>query len=188
MARCLQQVQAEQRKDKDLVKIIEFLTKQTMPTDPQGAKVVHNMATKGYMVVDGIQYYEGEEVPSRQCLVVPVHLRQKILDEYHDLHFSEHFVVKKMSQKLSQYFFWKGLKSDIYKSCVTCAFVRGQGNHGRPPLVSIPVGGPFDCVGMDFMELDVTQDGNRYALVFQDHLTKWPEVYALSNRKAKTVA
>ena len=138
MARCLQQVQAEQRKDKDLVKIIEFLTKQTIPTDPQEAKIVLNMATKGYMVVDGILYYEGEEVPSRQCLVVPVHLRQKILDEHHDLPFSGHFAAKKMSQKLSQYFFWKGLKSDIYKkcsSCVTCASVRGQGNHGRPPLV-----------------------------------------------------
>ena len=38
------------------------------------------------------------------------------------------------------------------------------------------------------MELDVMQDGNRYALVFQDYLTKWPEMYALSNRKAETVA
>ena len=71
---------------------------------------------------------------------------------------------------------------------VTCASVRGQGNHGRPPLVSISLGGPFDCVGMDFVELDVMQDGNRYALVFQDYLTKWPEMYALSNRKAETVA
>ena len=50
------------------------------------------------------------------------------------------------------------------------------------------MGGPFDCVGMDFVELNVTQDGNRYALVFQDYITKWPEVYALSNRKAETVA
>ena len=75
LARCLQQVQAKQRKDKDLVKIIEFLTKQTIPTGPQEAKVVLNMATKGYMVMDGILYCEGEEVPSRQHLVVPVHLR-----------------------------------------------------------------------------------------------------------------
>ena len=55
-------------------------------------------------------------------------------------------------------------------------------------MVSIPVEGPFDCVGMDFMELDVTQDGNKYTLVFQDYLTKWPKVYVLSNRKAETVA
>ena len=54
LARCLQQLQAEQRKDKDLVNILEFLTKQTILTDPQEAKVVLNMATKGYMVMDGI--------------------------------------------------------------------------------------------------------------------------------------
>ena len=127
------------------------------------------------MVVDGILYYEGEEVPSGQCLVVPVHLRQNILDEQHDLPFSGHFAVKQMSQKLCQYFFWKRLKSDVYKkysSCITCASVGGQGNHGRPLLVNIPVGEPFDCVGMDFVELYVTQDGNRYTLVFQDYLTK----------------
>ena len=69
-----------------------------------------------------------------------------------------------------------------------CASVKGQGNRGILPLVNIPVGGPFDCVGMDFVELDVSHDGNRYALVIQDYLTKWPEGYALSNRKAETVA
>ena len=75
------------------------------------------MAAKGYMVVDGILYYEGEEALNRQHLVVPVHLRQKILDEHHDLPFSGHFAAKKMSQKFSQYFFWKGLKSNVYKKC-----------------------------------------------------------------------
>ena len=38
---------------------------------------------------------------------------------------------------------------------------------------------------MDFVELHVSHAGNRYALVI---LTKWLEVYALSNRKAETVA
>ena len=41
---------------------------------------------------------------------------------------------------------------------------------------------------MDFVELDKTTDGNKYALVFQDYLSKWPEVYALPDRKAETVA
>lgn len=49
-------------------------------------------------------------------------------------------------------------------------------------------GGPFDCVGMDFVELDMSKRGNWYALVFQDYLSKWPEVYALADRKATTVA
>ena len=56
------------------------------------------------------------------------------------------------------------------------------------PLVRIPVGGSFGCVGINFVELDVTQDGNRYVLVYQDYLTKWPKVCARSNRKTETVA
>ena len=78
------------------------------------------MAAKGYMVVDGILYYEGEEALNRQHLVVPVHLRQKILDEHHNFPFSGNFAAKKMSQKLSHRFIWKGLKSDIYKKCSSC--------------------------------------------------------------------
>ena len=83
------------------------------------------------------------------------------------------------------------MKGDIYKkcgSCVTCASVSGQGNRERPALVSIPVGGPFECIGMDFIEMDCSRKGNRYALVIQDYLTKWPEVYPLPDRKAETVA
>ena len=41
---------------------------------------------------------------------------------------------------------------------------------------------------MDFVELDISKQGNRYALVFQDYLSKWPEVYAFADRKATTVA
>ena len=55
-------------------------------------------------------------------------------------------------------------------------------------MVSIPVGDAFECVGMDIIELECSKDGNRYALVFQDYLSKWPEVYAVTDRKAETVA
>ena len=38
---------------------------------------------------------------------------------------------------------------------------------------------------MDFKELDESVDGNRYALVFQDYLTKWPEVFAVKAQAAQ---
>jgi len=41
---------------------------------------------------------------------------------------------------------------------------------------------------MDFKEFDVSKKGNRYALVFQDYLTKWPEVFPVADRTAQTVA
>jgi len=90
-----------------------------------------------------------------------------------------------------EYYHWDGMSAQIYKkcaSCIVCASVKGQGFRGKPPLVKIPVGGVFECVGVDFVELDLSSSGNRYALVFQDYLSKWPEVHTVSNRKAETVA
>ena len=57
-----------------------------------------------------------------------------------------------------------------------------------PELHSIPVGETFACIGMDFKEMDESYDKNRFALVFQDYLSKWPEVYAVADRTAQTVA
>ena len=124
------------------------------------------------------------------CQIDVSHLRDRVIDEHHDLVFAGNFATKKIAQRISQYFYWRGLKSQVYKkceSCVTCASVRGQGHQGRPPLVSIPVGGAFECIGMDFIELECSKAGNKYALVLQDYLTKWPEVYAVPNRKVETV-
>ena len=36
--------------------------------------------------------------------------------------------------------------------------------------------------------MDESFDNNRYALVFQDYLSKWPEVYVVADRTAPTVA
>lgn len=83
------------------------------------------------------------------------------------------------------------MRRDVHQkcsSCVVCASVQGQERKVRPPLKSIPVGGPFECISMDFKQMDVSHSGNRYALVFQDYLTKWPEVYPVPDRSASTVA
>ena len=41
---------------------------------------------------------------------------------------------------------------------------------------------------MDIKEFDVSTKGNRYVLVFQDYLTKWPEVYPIPDHQVRTVA
>lgn len=65
---------------------------------------------------------------------------------------------------------------------------KGQGRRSKPPLKSIPVSGPFECIAMDFKEMDLSRSGKKYALVFQEYLTKWPEVYAVKDRTSPTVA
>ena len=45
------------------------------------------------------------------------------------------------------------------------------------PLSPTPVAGPFDRVGVDIIQFPQSHDGNKYAVVFVDYLTKWTEVF-----------
>ena len=77
---------------------------------------------------------------------------------------------------------------EYYRSCVECAIVKGTGRVHKPPLHPIPVQRPFQIIGVDVMELPVTQQGNRYVIVFRDFLTKWPLVYPAPDQKSIRIA
>ena len=55
----------------------------------------------------------------------------------------------------------------------------------QTPLKPIPVHRPFQKIGVDVMELPCTERGNKYVIVFQDMLTKWPMVYAVPDQKVE---
>ena len=74
------------------------------------------------------------------------------------------------------------------RACLVCATRKGPGRRAQPPLQSIPIGGPFHRVGVDVLQLPPTFDGNKYAIVFMDYFTKWPEVFAAADQSATTIA
>ncbi len=43
-------------------------------------------------------------------------------------------------------------------------------------------------VGVDILEMPLTENGNRYIVVFLDYLTKWVEAFALPNQTSETIA
>jgi hypothetical protein len=50
-------------------------------------------------------------------------------------------------------------------------------------------GAPFERIAMDVAgPFPVSATGNKYVLVVMDYFSKWPEVYAIPNQEAKTVA
>jgi len=63
-----------------------------------------------------------------------------------------------------------------------------QGKQTKPRLHSIQVSGSFHCIGMDYKEMDLSKSGSHYALVFQDYLTKWPELDTVADHKATIMA
>ena len=38
------------------------------------------------------------------------------------------------------------------------------------------------------LQLPLSYDGNKYAVVFMDYLTKWCEVFAVADQTAQTIA
>ena len=65
-----------------------------------------------------------------------------------------------------------------------CAIVSGSGRISKPPLHPNLVQRPYQIVGVDVMDLPLTESGNRHVVVFQDFLTKWPLVYPVPDQKA----
>ena len=101
-----------------------------------------------------------------------------------------HLREMKIYSQLQKHYWWPNMRADIRKwcqSCLVCAS-RHVGQAQKPPLSPIPVAGPFDCIGVDIIQFPCSYDGNKYAVVFMDYLTKWPEVFAIADQKAETVA
>ena len=149
----LVKVQEEQHQDEELSDLIKYLEGKVLPDCPMRRQKVLTTAQQGYYVIDGMLYFESAEVPDRRRLVVPTHLHKRIVDEHHDPVFAGHFSVKKLLGKLKRTYYWHGMRQDVHQkcaSCVVCASVQKQERKVRPPLKSIQVGSPFECIGMDF--------------------------------------
>ena len=98
----LAKVQKEQRQDEELGDLIEYLETKVLPEGEVRRQKVLVSAQHGYYIVDGILYFESTEVPDRRRLVVPTHLRQRIVDEHHDPVFAGHFSEKKITWKIKE--------------------------------------------------------------------------------------
>ena len=69
------------------------------------------------------------------------------------------------------------------RSCPECVTVSGSGKLVKPPLHPIPIQRPFQILGVDVMDLPITEKGNKHVVVFQDYFTKWPLVYPVPDQK-----
>ena len=74
------------------------------------------------------------------------------------------------------------------KACPECVVATGNGRTIKPPLHPIPVSRPFQILGIDIMDLPLTERGNKHVIVIQDLFTKWPLVFAVPDQKTSRIA
>ena len=155
----------------------------------KGKKQVSELAQ--FALIDGVLWYVDSARGGISRLVVPKSMQQKLLEETHSGPYAGHFAAKSLYDKLARRYWWRGMYVDVYKhcrGCLTCASYRGGGRRTKPPLMPIKVGGPFERVGVDILEMPLTMDGNRYVVVFLDYLTKWVEAFAMPDQTSETIA
>lgn len=176
-----------QHQDLQLRPLILFQEKGSLPDDPVEAKVVVASQTQ-YTLIDGVLYHVKSDGSLR--IVPPQGERRVLFDDVHSGAFGAHLGDVKTYSTLSRHYWWPRMRSDIAtwsKSCLVCA-TRYVGKPTKPYLTPIPVGGPFDRVGVDVLQLPKSSKGNQYAVVFIDYLTKWPEVFATRDQTSLTIA
>ena len=180
-------LRSHQQSDPDLQKIFKYLEDGILPKEEKVARELV-LSKPQYTIQEGILYHVEPDKTLR--IIPPASHREKLFHETHDGPFSAHLREAKIHSQLSKHFWWPHMRRDISqwcRACLTCAS-RNIGKVAKPPLTPIPVGGPFDRVGVDVLQLPRTKRGNKYAVVFMDYLTKWPEVYATQDQTAPTIA
>ena len=180
----------EQAKDPELQEIVLFLRVGELPPVEKRARQIALQASLFTLEGDVLFYIDPKQDHCKRVVVLQ-HLRVQLLAENHSSMMGGHFVGRKMYGALVRHWWWSGMYSDTLRfarGCPECAVVSGGSRPHRPPLHPIPVQRPFQIVGVDVMELPLTEDGNRYVLVFQDFLTKYPLVFPMLDQKAIRIA
>ena len=110
-------------------------------------------------------------------IVLPESVVPVVLNHLHDDPLGGHFGVKKTLGRVRERYYWHNFTVDtteFIRTCDTCQRRTGPKPTPRAMLESVPVGGPFEMVAMDILELPLTTRGNRYALVVSNYFTRWP--------------
>ena len=163
-----------QRQGDELAVIFQWLEAGGLPADPHQAQYL-KAEHSNFEIIDGVLCYHHPSAPDIVRIVVPSCLRSILLKESHNGKFAGHFAEQKIYATLQERYWWRGMRNNVRcycRSCLVCASRRGPGRRQRPKLQPIPVGGPFHTVGVDVLQLPRSLEGNQYAIVFVNYLTK----------------
>ncbi|CAK1587170.1 unnamed protein product [Parnassius mnemosyne] len=125
-------------------------------------------------------------------MVVPKAKVPDILQLYHSGCSGGHLGVKRTLLKIRERFYWVHCRDDVEdwcRKCTSCAAVKGPQIRSRGALKLYNVGAPWERIAIDVAgPFPETESGNKYFMVVMDYFTKWPEVFAIPNQEASTVA
>ena len=141
---------------------------------------------------DGIlcRYWKDKKLPSVQ-VVIPELWVPSVLQMEHDSPFAGHPGRDRTLERIRAKYYWPTMRRDIIEhvsKCLKCAQYKGHVAKPAPILEYPPPNAPFDCIGIDLLQLTPSRQGSRYLLVTVDHFSRYTVLSPLANKTAEAVA
>ncbi|UYV85062.1 K02A2.6-like, partial [Cordylochernes scorpioides] len=126
-------------------------------------------------------------------LVVPRHLRQELLKNFHDSPTAGHLGFTKTYDRIRKKYYWPGIYRTVRRYVAHCSDCQRRKHQPQLPsghLQPIPVPEvAFEKVGMDLLgRFPTSEGGNRWIIVCTDYLTKYAITKALPTSESMEVA
>lgn len=148
--------------------------------------------SKFYEVKNNLLYKKDRRRKTRGQLlrVIQKHEVEPILFMLHNHPLGGHLGTDIVFNKVRDLYYWPQMYVNIKEYIRACDVCQRRGRKQNPePLQPIPVGGPFERIGIDYVgPLPRTPRGNKYIIVATDYLTKWPEARPVSEATASKTA
>ncbi|CAM4912454.1 unnamed protein product [Rotaria socialis] len=197
--------------DAELRPLINYLQTQQLPDDTESSKFhkrvsCHRLVDGAlYRVLHSSQSNVEDNSSTTICSTTPLfrsheqlHLvipKSKIFDLLslaHDHPTAAHLGHRKTLYRLSSRFYWSHMRHDVeayVRACELCQKFKASNKKPGGLMRPIVESEPWNTIGIDLTgPLPKTRRGNTYILVVIDYFTKWVELFALANTKAKTIA
>ena len=142
--------------------IVTYLEVGVLPEDDRIAKRIV-LTQSQYVIDDGVLYRIASDSTLR--VIPPSPMRETLFQEAPCGKFGAHLSGSKVHSELRKHYWWEGMRSDNTRwsrACLVCA-THNPGQGPRPPLLPIPVSGPFDRIGVDVIQFPKSREGNQYA-------------------------
>ena len=144
-------------------------------------------------IVDGVVCHTYKPGLSQHSVTVPLlpdSLHKSAIYQSHNIPTSRHQGTTKTLKRLQQVAYWVEMAKAVAQYCSQCVVCQ-QAKLPTPtpaPMTNVPIGGPWQMLAADILEVPISRHHNRYLLVFMDYFTKWAEAIPLRDQTAASIS
>ena len=144
--------------DPELKQWKDYFLRGKLPEDEKKARE-HVLGKSQFEVKDGVLYHVEKDKTLR--VIPPSSSRKDLFDDVPKGVFGAHLRSVEIHSQLAQHYWWSSMRANIdhwVRACMVCAS-RHIGKPLHSPLTPLPVGGPFNRVGVDLVQLPTSHKG-----------------------------